>query len=388
MTVTFAFVALFPGFFFYQSALGIGAIGPVLGGYFSPVTVLFAPILLVLYLFRVKQNRRFLTKTDFIFFGFLTYFFFVIALNFALGADKGIVVRHFLSIIHFLAVFIIFRTAEFGGTRTKWIAALCLAVMTGIIFSLSVDGSFYLRTQGESSDPDVLASYQGFARSYLFTFLVVVPFIKSKLVRAIVYSVSVPALFMNGARSELSALVVAVFLIEAYYAKYRFPVFLMVLFVALLFVLFSEQIVEALPINRSSSRALDLMNLDKSTSWSARTFLHEQALHTIGEYPLLGSYASYGHLGGAGAAAHNILSAWVDLGIVGFLYFVAMISFPMIFMTIDFFSKKGRREELLLTFSLLFVCLLLLFLAKSFTYMLAAAALGRYARYRSTNVQA
>jgi hypothetical protein len=379
-----AFLALFPGFFFYQSALGLGDIPAVLGGYFSPVALAFAPVLATLYLVKVKRERHFLARTDFLFFCFLLYFFFVVALNFSIGADKDIVASHLVAIIHFFVVFLIFRMAEFNSKTIKWSAFLCLIGMTFLIFYFSVDGSFYLKQEGNSSDSESVATYQGFARSYFLTFLIVMPFMKRLPMRLLAYLICVPALFLNGARSELMALIVAIVLIEISHARYWLALLVGSLIIFTPLILYFDDIIRMLPDNRS----LELLHLSQSSSWEARKFLFAHALRTIGQNPLLGDYANYFGVG-IGAYAHNIFSAWVDLGLFGFLYLLCMLVFPMYFLFVDVVFRKGKTkpDELVLAFSLMFVTLFLLFTSKSYTYMLIAAALGSYSSYRSTHIR-
>jgi hypothetical protein len=383
-TVHLAFVALFPGFFFYQSALGSSMLAPFVGGYFSPVSLIFMPLLLALYLAQIKRSKRFFTKTDLAFFIFLLYFIFVIAFNFADGAAESVVSRHLVSVVHFVVIFIIFRMADFSSRPVKWTALLCLLGMTAIIFVLSNDGFFNIKDQGMSDSSDIVASYEGFARSYILTFVVVMPYIKSLPLRVAIYCICVPALFLNGARSEFIMMVAAVALTEIFYAKRKIALLAACLAVSGFLMSYFPQILMSLP----ESRILQLFDLSHASSWEARDFLFHHALQTISAHPFLGDYASYAAFYGPGSYAHNIFSAWVDLGLFGFVYFLCMVVLPMCFLFSDlgFRNKKIRQEEFLLTFVLMLSALLLLFTAKNFTYMLTGAALGRYAAYSSIKV--
>src|SRR5262245_47381908 len=85
-TANFAFLALFPGFFFYHSAAGLGLIELVLGGYRSIVAAAFALPLLYFYvkLFPVLYAKH----VDAAFFGFVGYLLVVVGLNFGIGANS------------------------------------------------------------------------------------------------------------------------------------------------------------------------------------------------------------------------------------------------------------------------------------------------------------
>lgn len=381
-TVHLAFFALFPGFFFYHSALATGRIGFALAGYFSPVSLIFMPFLAFIYLRKISQHKRLFTTTDFAFFGFLLYFFFIVAFHFSDGANRDLTRNHILSILQFAVVFVIFKMAEFSSQQFRWLAFICLIGMTAIIFFLSVNGFFNLREQAEFGYSESVATYQGFARSYLVTFLVIVPFIKSVPLRLCMYLICLPALFLNASRTEFVALALLIFLIEVLYSRYRLAILLSVLAAVFFLPFYFHDFIKLLPDNR----VMELLDLSRSSSWEARHLLSLRAYETIAAHPLLGDYGSYaGRNCCAGSFSHNILSAWVDLGLLGFIYLLCMLVFPTYFLFMDIVSRKDRKnsEELVLAFSLLFVTLLLLLTAKDFTYMLIAAALGRYAYYRS-----
>ncbi|HYD78293.1 MAG TPA: O-antigen ligase family protein [Paucimonas sp.] len=378
-----AFLALFPGFFFYQSALGAGAIGAVLGGYFSPVTLAFLPFLVFVYLQETMRDRRFLTRNDLNFWAFLVFFALVAGFNHAFGAPRDVVMHHALAISHFIAVFIIFRLADFEAASVRRVCVACLAGMTAIIFYMSVDGFFYLRLQGSAGNAEVVATYQGFARSYLATALIVLPFAGALPLRLGMVAVVTVALFMNGARSELMAFLILVAVIEVFRAgnKGRRLLLLSALVLAGTgLLLYADRLIDLLPANRS----LQLLDLANASSWEARNFLLSEALDTIAEHPLLGDYGSYFHLfASSGSYAHNIFSAWVDLGFAGFVWLLCMIVLPLRRLGAALVAGKesAGARGFMLTFSLLFVTFVMLIAAKSFTYMMIGAALGLHARY-------
>lgn len=381
LTVHMAFLALFPGFFFYHVALGVGTIDATLAGYFSPVALACAPLLLTAYVREIKSDRRFFTGVDFAFWGFLLYFFLVVAVNFANGANQVIVKEYIVSIIHFAVVFIIFRIADFNLKPFRWTLFVCLAMMALTIFTFSVDGSFDMKGEGVASSAEAVSTYQGFARSYLLTALVLLAFSKNIFLRWAIYALSVASLFVNGARSELIAMIAVIPMVEVLYARNTLVAFIIALVLTIVAITsYQEFIIHALPDNR----VLEILDLSKSTSWESREYLFHYAMNTIGDHPLLGDFGSYTSLGGTGSYAHNVISAWVDLGFVGFCYVLAITVLPACRLVLDVICsiEKAKRDELILVFTLFLVTLLLIFTAKSFTEMVIAAALGRYAHYR------
>lgn len=375
-----AFVALLPGFFFYHTALGMNAIGPIFGGYFSPIALAFLPFLLLRYLFEVKKNKLYFTKVDFIFFSFVLYFFFIVIINTVFGPDQlsGQAKENIKDIVHFIDIYLIFRMSEFNSRGIKLVAIMSLIFMTFLIFNLSKDGFFYIKDQSINSEK--VATYQGFARSYFFTIIVIAPFIKSSPLRLLLYFISVSALFINGARTEFSALLILIFIIEFFYTGHKLTMLLISLIIIIIIPFASDNIIALLPNNR----ALELFSLSKSTSWESRWNLSLLSLKTISENPILGDYGSYILNGGPGTYAHNILSAWVDLGLFGFIFLSFIILFPIYFMCRDIVSgmNKIHIAKWILPFSLMVVTLLLLLTSKTYADMLIGAALGAYAKYR------
>lgn len=376
-----AFLVLFPGFFFYNSALATGAINAVMAGYFSPVALLFMPALLFFYLREIKQNKRSFTRADFAFLLFLLYFFLIVALNFAIRVNQDLARDHLLSILQFAALFVIFKMADFNSSRFRLAAFICLLIMGAIVFFLSIDGFFNLKEQGEFGNSEYVSTYQGFALSYLVTFIAVVPFLKSLSPRLCMYLIGVATLFLNGSRSELVALISLIAVTEILHARRRLAILLFTLALLSLLNIYSDDIVRLLPDNRE----LELLDLSQSTSWQIRRLLTLHAIKIISAHPILGDYGNY-YYGNCcmGTYAHNILSAWVDLGLFGFIYLLCLLIIPAFFLLVDIIYRKTDRhsQELIFAFSLFFITLLLLFTSKNFTFMLSASAVGRYARYR------
>lgn len=376
-----SFLMLFPFFFFYHTALALQLVPPVLGGYFSPVSLALAPLLFLGYVSGIHRDKALFTGIDQAFLAFLVYFLLLVSINsIFLNADGEVVSSHFISILHFAVIFIIFKLTDFRSKRFWWSALACWIVMTVIIFNLSSDGFFYLREQEDSVNQDYVATYQGFGRSYFVTVLILIPFVKAVPLRIVIYTLSVAALFVNGSRSEFVATLLGIALIEILNARHR----LLILCVSMLLVAFvagySSELMQLLPDNRT----LQLLDLSEASSWDERGFAFHHALETIFRSPVLGDYGSYLDLGVQGLYAHNIFSAWVDLGFVGFVWILLMLLIPFCVLAMEALRARPEEDlpELMLTLELVAVTLLLLFTAKEFTYMLTGAALGRYARYR------
>lgn len=367
------FFALFPGFFFYHSLLGTGMTGAFLGGYFAPMAVLFAIPMCLIYLSRIRRDPRRLTLVDLHYAIFFGYFLAVVAVNGAAGANRVIVTAHILGVLFMVLVFIQFSFIDFASRRFRVVGLLSLVAMSTIAFSNSVDGVFYLGALGVAKDADALATYQGFSRSYLFTYLAVVCFTRSLPLRLVLHALGAATLFVNTARSEFAALMFAIPLIEFYYSRHKLYFILASAMLAALVAMYFDQILAALP----SNRILELLDLSHSTSANKRQQLTVHAWQTVAAHPLFGDYASYK----PGYYSHNVLSAWVDLGLFGMVYLAALATAPITPMFFHEYFAARARGLFICAFSFACVTILLLLTSHYFTDMLLSATLGACARY-------
>lgn len=373
-TVHLAFLLLFPGFFFYHTSLGLGAIGAVFGGYFSPVALVLTLPLLWFYIVAITKNKDYLVTPDFYFALFVLYYSLVVGANYATGANTVIVQKYVASILFCIDVYIIFRMIDVNDKMFLAAAAVSLLLMSVITIYFSIDGFFYLRNLDEATSPESLATYQGFARSYIYTFLVVVSMVKYVGARFLLYGLAVTSLFLNGARSEFSAVLFLIPIIELYHARHKLYSIFLVFFLAIWLGANAESIVGMLPDNR----ILQLFDVSHSSSGVAREQLSREAWRTITENPILGDFASYAD----GYYAHNILCAWVDFGLVGLVSLAALLIWPAVQLFSDGYFARRKSSDFVLAFSFTCIAILWVLTAKSVPDMSIGAALGAFAKYR------
>ncbi|MET0857497.1 MAG: hypothetical protein ABWY27_12155, partial [Telluria sp.] len=326
-TVILAFMALFPGFFFYHFLLGTATIRAFIGGYFAPISLLFVLPLIFLYRRQIVRDRSRLALSELYFGLFLVFFLAIIAVNAASGANPIIARDHVLGMMYLMNTFIMFKMIDFPQPAFRLPAVLCLLGMSATVFAFSVDGRFYLGGLGLAKDPASLATYQGFARSYLVTFLPIIAYTRSLPLRVLLYALGTATLFLNSARSEFAALLFAIPIIEFCFTRQKLLFVIVLASLAGLVIMNFEALLAQLPNNR----ILELLDLSHSTSAIARHHLSERALQTISSYPIFGDYGSYA----PGHYSHNVLSAWVDLGIFGFVFLLALLILPAIPMCIS-----------------------------------------------------
>jgi hypothetical protein len=369
-----AFFLLFPGFFYYHTLLGTGTTGAFLGGYFSPISIAYMLPLAFVYYQRIRLDPRRLSAIDMHYGLFNIYFLAVVVVNAAAGANRTIVGNHLVCILFMVNTFIMFSLIDFEHRQFRLMAFASLAAMSAIAFSFSVNGVFYLGALGIARDTESLATYQGFARSYLVTFLPVVAYTRALPLRLLLYTVGAATLFVNTARSEFAAMLFAIPIIEFYFSRHKLIFLGLAVVIGMGITMHLDDIVGALP----ESRILELVDLSHSTSANKRHHLTVYARQTIAAHPLLGDYASYA----PGYYSHNVLSAWVDLGLFGFVYVLAITIVPAIPMFFKEYFAGRRRPEFILGFSLACCTVLLLISSHFFTDMLIGATLGAYSQYR------
>jgi hypothetical protein len=371
-----AFFLLFPGFFYYHTLLGTGTTGAFLGGYFSPISILYMLPLALTYYQRMRRDPRRLSAIDLHYGVFMAYFVIIVAIHVVTGANSLIVKDHLQCILFMVNAFVMFTFIDFGHPQFRAMAFIGVAAMSAIALAFSVNGVFYLGALGEAQDgaDSSLATYQGFARSYLFTILPLIAYTRSLPVRLLLYAVGVVTLFVNTARSEFAALLFAIPIFEFYFSRNKLIFVGVAVAILMLLSMHIDEIVAALP----DSRILELLDLSQSTSADKRHHLTVYARQTIAAHPLIGDYGSYE----PGYYSHNVLSAWVDLGLFGFVYLMAIVIVPAIPMFFKEFLAGRRRPEFIHAFVLACVTVLLLISAHYFTDMLVGATLGAYSQYR------
>ncbi|UUZ54928.1 oligosaccharide flippase family protein [Massilia sp. H-1] len=121
-----AFLALFPGFFFYHTLLGLGMTGAVLGGYFAPVSLLIAPPLAFFYAYLLRRRGWQLGRPEVFFLLYVAYFLTVIAIQAAVGANRVILGNHLLGVMFIVNMFLMFRLTDFSSTAFRF---MCLATI-------------------------------------------------------------------------------------------------------------------------------------------------------------------------------------------------------------------------------------------------------------------
>lgn len=352
---------LYPVFFGYHIGLAFGAIPPavygVLKGLYGPVSV----SIVALYISSLTPLRSSIkTDVDWISRVFWAYIFWALIWT---AINVGFFTKIYTDTAAVqLLQGLVFHIANFAvGTllivkKDKFsfyfigMFWLCMAAYTILQFDKM---SMSLATTLHAEGPEVFASYQGFARSMMVTSLLLLAVTKGGYLRYGITLLSMVTLFLLGGRSEMLGFLFAVLVFESAMAmaiSRHIPRWITMGLLVLAGVTF--YIDELLAIT-ANSRVLNLLSLRTDSSWLARNEFNQIAVDTIMDNPFFGAYGSHFEVGerDGGAGAHNILSAWVMLGLPGFIT-IALLAIGSFLLAFKSFIKS-RAESPIWSFALL-----------------------------------
>ena len=118
-----------------------------------------------------------------------------------------------------------------------------------------------------------------------------------------------------------------------------------------------------------------------STSFEGREEFSIKAWQVIQNHPLVGDYGYYIDIYGIGSYAHNILSAWADFGILGFILFLGLSIYLLIFSLNKIIFKKSSDKKICLLFLFSITLILGYLTAKDYSFMFFGLSLGLYVNY-------
>ena len=371
-----AFLILFPGFYVYHSLVNRGLVPGILGGYSTLVSLLLLPVLSVGYARRVIAGGGRMPGIDAAFLGFVAYLVLVSAAHLAAGANPEIALPYFGVAAQFAATFLAVRLMHPESVPARRALLASFLLVTALAFWNATDGSFLRSALDLIGHEARTVDYQGYGFVYLVLAVFVATATPSRMARAAAYLVSVPALFVNGARSEFVGLLLLIAIVELCYARRR-AVVVGAAVTAVTFLLLAAGPLEELLMERvPESRFLALANVAADDNAAERIRMFWSAWETVRRHPFLGRFGSYP----VGEYAHNALSAWVDLGLVGFLWFAVLLLVPLGILG-SRFSSESRRPAYVLVLASVVVLVAMTAIAKNFTYLLLPIATGLFSHW-------
>jgi hypothetical protein len=392
VVIAVVFFVLFPGFFFYDTLLGLDYIPPIFGGYFGPVSLAAFPLVLYIYIRDIARYKKSWSASDIIFLLLMAFSMGVSVINFTAGrlafGVREMLIYSLSGVLFNLMTYILSRSVPVESIKFRKYIYLSLFAM-GLIALLNVgdEGIFYLQEQ--SANRDFVSTYQGFARSIAVIALVAIAVAEGLFVFAIAAFIGVLALFLNGARTELVSFFVATILLSFTRFGILKTLSLNIGFMLPIILVLYGLSPDTYEKYVSNNRNLQLFDLENATSVQLRNYLNEFAIRTISENPVFGDYASYlvipGLVGtsgnsGLGSYAHNILSAWVNLGLLGFVGYICipiLITF-YVMTNLKKIRAGGVEWNLVIAFASFYIVAAIF--GTEYTYMFFGLTVGFYAR--------
>jgi len=361
-----SFVLLFPAFFFYQSAVAVGFVSNFLRGYFTAGAAITLPLLLVALAF-ARHLRPVSTSAPMMLFTvFMTLFASYVIVGALTGANEEITSTYLAYLLKFVAIFLAVTLVNGQESRFQRLCRLLFLGMVVTALTTASDGKFLQGAITVALGGQFFLDYQGLAYAYIVVLIYTVPSLHY-LPRLALYAGSVVALFLIGARSEFAGFLVLVLVIEFCKARSRKRFLLTLAAMSTVASLAFMQLAE----NFSDHRIFALLEVSSDQSVIERSDLMEDALRTIEENPISGKYASYEQ----GHYAHNVLSAWVDFGLLGFLvlsgFLVALLGVHL-----RLFKTHARHDLYVQSISCAVFTVLLMLVAKHYTYQMIPVAAG------------
>ncbi len=374
-----AFLILFPGFFFYHYAAGRGYMPSFLGGYFGVMAVgLLMPLLVIFF----ANYKFYLDKVLFTFACICFLIFSISLINYFLGLpvefEFDMLAWSMSGLLFNIMCFVIGSMINFRKSIFL-VSALFLVMCLLVVVNIGEYGIFNVRAEADNAES--VATYQGFARSLVFSGLIVSACHIDRLRYFIpIILLTVFTLFFNGARSEFAAFALSAIVLTLVQFNRGLKYAMMWLVGFLMVGLFYNEIISSLP----ESRMLNLLALDSDGSFNERTYLLDIGLGLIARSPLLGEYGGYVNYGGVGSYPHNITSAWVNLGLFGFLAYTLLYIFLIRF-AISAYGTNGSRPVFRVFIIFLTFSLISLIASKDYSYMATGFLLGLYINCRTVS---
>ncbi|WP_158368235.1 O-antigen ligase family protein [Candidatus Williamhamiltonella defendens] len=362
-----ALLMLFPGAFFYHVGTGLGYIPRVLGGYISIVGASLLFIFLANSVLTTIKNRT-VKKHDLAFYIFIVSFGAISAYSYINGKHVENAQKNFLLCINLFVCFYIFKNINLTDESFKKIITTATLLMSTTILYLSSGGRFSIDFL--SSTPEIVANYQTFALAYICPLALTIGKTKSRFYRNVIFAIGMVCLYLNSARSEFVAIVIFFLVSEAITSRYRYRIVTFIATIALVAIVLVTLV--SIDQELADNRITNLIDLSKDESSNMRDKISREGFKKIMENPVIGDYGNYEH----GYYIHNILSAWQELGILGFTYFCLMLYFPIKRFAWNALKCGDSSRSTTLCLGMLSATVVLLIFGKYFAYPLVAVALG------------
>lgn len=384
-------VILFPSIFFYQTALGTGVIGPVLGSGWAFSVALLFPCLFALYLVKVVNQRDNIFFLEYIFLAFLCLTSVVTLIHFVFPFpaqhNSYLLYWNMAGVISNITCFIAFRLANIERRSFRLSMMLC-AFFIFLIFLELLNGHFYF----EYLRGPYVMSYQGFARCAFIVLLFVVFSITNRGTACLLFILFSFVLLGIQSRTEFILFVCVVPAIVFFKNENRIKLnmILTAIFLsfcgAIAYFLFYDFISDFLSYF-SHVRVLNFLRFLGDESLLLRLLQTKDAIVSIWNNPIFGDYGSYLlRTNEAGNYSHNFLSVWVNLGLAGFILYCCLCFQVLKFCLFENITEY-RKQSLIFTGALGLSAVVAHIFSYSYVEVLLACSIGAIAQYKEMSAE-
>ncbi len=375
---TYLILLLSPIYIFQQNLIYLGVLGNTLSALFSAAAILCSTIL---FLYYVRDAKKRLNITSALFWLSIFYTLIIACLEYAFSPTNGYKYSMLAWSLRNLAFVVIFYLAGSYLELSKLIRPLfIMSLFAYLLLFNNIDSSGIYAIGSAGAESGITATYQGIGRSFLLFILIFSSLgTSNKYIELFSIVFGTIALYLIGSRTDFALYVITIYIMYGSYAAISTRRFLKFIAISFISVMTASQLLFLLPNNRM----LQLFDIAASTSFLGRVEYNDFAIEQIAKNPILGNYGSYIYFGGIGYYPHNIISAWLNLGIVGFILYIS-IFIVLWFKAIGQIKSSHRLEEFRVFYSFMIFVTLAVLISKTYNYMLIGFAIGLYENYNNS----
>lgn len=374
----YLFIFLMGGFIAYHIAVGYGLIPAFLGGYFGIASVVVAAIYVLRFPNTLRLNIQHSPKATFVHLAIFSIALVLTAVS-SLYPDisSDAVAQSYSTLVLWISLFLLgFHLLRSNIEKTVRLSYIFYFLFLGFVAVYAVTTqslSLNLNMLSES-DSDSVSGYQSLARNLLVISMLLICYSKRAGLTLFLVLSSCFVFFYLGARSEFVGFLFFILLFMVIKTRHQKKNFLMVIALILgtvfLYYAFQEEIL--------SSRQVQLLNIQDSSSWIAREELKQKNMQLVIDHPILGSFGGHSTLASSiGGYAHSSVSAYVNYGVFFFMGYMGLSMYAT-FSSLLRVLRRNSQPFWWYSFSINAVCLLLISFAKPVFWPIPFFAWGVY----------
>ncbi|MEM0333695.1 MAG: O-antigen ligase family protein [Candidatus Aenigmatarchaeota archaeon] len=388
-------ILLFFGYAFYNILIFSGYISPFLGSYWVFLSLVSFLVLLPIGLKEVI--RTFVLPSDLLEKVFYVYVLYNLSIYFwYLVITKpqifyiDIFVWSMSGLFNTILMYLIGYTLSIKRSYIIIYTCLFFILFSLLLISFISSDFTYIAFNPKTIDEN-LSTYQGIARSILVISVILLAYYieNSFFLTYVIFLLTNLMLFIIGSRTDFVVFIISYILTLI---LFRFGYFLKSIILSVVILIISVTSFPSFYDLVYNSRIFTLFDLSQNESYNLRRYYLASALEKIKESPIFGDYGFYVFLDGIGSYPHNVfLSAWVNLGVVGFVIMI-IIYMLLIFnytkhvyiFILNKIEKDINIKYYLTLLSLLLYIVTISSIARDYSYMLIGFIIGVYSKSRKT----